>query len=63
MFHKGRFSNGFVDNLIHVLTKKKSFRSYLLVEADLLACMPAPGDRIKLGFDEIDKTLCAEINF
>ena len=36
-----------------------SFLSYQLVEADLLVCMPALGDRIKVGFDEIDKTLCA----
>ena len=46
-----------------LLKKIDSFRSYQLVEADLLVCMPAPGDRIKAGFDEIDKTLCAEIIF
>ena len=40
-----------------------SFLSYQLVEADLLVCMPALGDRIKVGFDEIDKTLRAYIIF
>ena len=39
--------------------KLDSFRSYQLVEADRLVCMPAPGDRTKVGFDEIDKTLHA----
>ena len=43
--------------------KKDSFRSYQLVEADLLVCMPALGDRIKVGFDEIDKTLRTYIIF
>ena len=37
------------------------FLSYELVEADLLVCMPALGDRIKVRFDEINKTLRAYI--
>ena len=36
--------------------KSDSFLLYQLVEADLLVCMPALGDGIKVGFDEIDKT-------
>ena len=40
-----------------------SFLSYQLVEADLLVCMPALGDRIKVRFDEINKTLRAYIIF
>ena len=57
------FSNGFVDDSIDSLTKNEldSFRSYQVVEAFFLVCMPAPGDRIKVGFDELDKTLCAQI--
>ena len=43
--------------------KLDSFQSYQLVEADLFVCMPAPGDRIKVGFHEIDTILCAEILF
>ena len=43
--------------------KLDSFRSYRLVEADLLVCMPARGDRIKVRFDEIDKTLRSYIIF
>ena len=43
--------------------KLDSFLSYLLVEADLLLCMPALGDRMKVAFDEIDKTLRAYIIF
>ena len=43
------------------MIKLHSFLSYELVEADLLKCMPALGDRIKVGFDEIDKTLRAYI--
>ena len=43
--------------------KLDSFRSYQLVEADLLVYMPAPGDRIKMRFDEIYKTLCAYVVF
>ena len=60
-FHKSRFSNGFVDNSINFLIKKEldSFRSYQPFDADLLVCMPAPGDHIKVGLDEIDNTLCA----
>ena len=55
----------FCRSLNHFCYKNKldSFRSYQLVEADLLVCMPAPGDRIKVGFDEMDKTLCAYIVF
>ena len=34
-----------------------SFLSYQLVEADFLECMPTLGDRIKVCFDDIDKTL------
>ena len=33
-----------------------SFLSYQLVKADLMVCMPALGDRIKVEIDEIDKT-------
>ena len=40
-----------------IKNKLDSFRSYQLVEADLLVCMPARGDRIKVGFAEIDKDL------
>ena len=63
--HKSRFSNGFVDNSTNVLIHKQidSFLSYQLVEADLLKCMPALGDRIQVRFDEIDKTLRAYIIF
>ena len=43
--------------------KLDSFRSYQLVEADFLVCMPGPGDRIKMEFDEIYRTLCAYIVF
>ena len=43
--------------------KLGSFRSYQLVEADLLVYMPARGDRMKVRFDEIDKTLRAYIIF
>ena len=39
-----------------------SFFSYQLVEADLLVCMPAPGDRIKVRFDEIYKSLACLYN-
>ena len=60
---KSRFSNGFVDNIFCYKNKLDSFRSYQLVDADLLVCMPAPGDRVKVGFDEFDKTLCAYIIF
>ena len=42
--------------------KLDSFLSYQLVEADLLVCMPALGDRIKVGFDEIDKSLACLYN-
>ena len=64
-WHKSRFSTGVVDNSIIVLTKKKldSFLSYQLVEADLLVCMSARGDRIKMRFNESDKTLRAYIDF
>ena len=63
-FHKSRFSNGFVDDSINFLIKEiDSFRSNQLVEPDLLVCMPARGDRIKVRIDEIDKTLCAYIIF
>ena len=40
-----------------------SITSYQLVNADLLVCMPALGDRIKVRFDEIDKTLRAYVIF
>ena len=42
--------------------KLESFRSYQLVEADLLVCMPAPGDRIKVRFEEIYKSLACLYN-
>ena len=38
-------------------TQLNSFLSYQLVEADLLKCMPALGDRIIVRFHEIEKTL------
>ena len=41
--------------------KLDSFLSYQLVEADLLKCKPALGDRIKVRFYENEKTLCAYI--
>ena len=55
----------FCRQLNHFWYKNKldSFRSYQLVEADLLVCMPAPGDRIKSRFDDIYKTVCAYIIF
>ena len=56
-FHKSRFSNGSVDNSINVLIENDW--ATLLIStrrADLLVCMPALGDRINMGFDEIDKT-------
>ena len=60
-----RFSNGStrvgVQTIVSITQtcsyKKESFLSYQLVEADLLVCMPALGDRIKGGFHEFDKTL------
>ena len=30
--------------------------------ADLLVCMPGPGDRIKMGFDEIRKLIACMYN-
>ena len=41
--------------------KLDSFRSYQPVEADLLVCMPAHGARIRVRFDETDRTLPAYI--
>ena len=41
--------------------KLDSFRSYQLVEADLLVCMLALGDSIKVEFDEIGKTFLYNI--
>ena len=42
--------------------KLDSFLPYQLVEADLLVCIPALGDRIKVGFYGIDNTLGAFYN-
>jgi len=43
-------SNGFVDNSMQILIKNSdSFLSYQLVQANLLVCMPALGDRLKVG--------------
>ena len=38
-----------------------SFCSCQLVEADLLVCMPAPGDGMKVDCDEIGKTFLYSI--
>ena len=46
-----------ITQLFSYTNKFDSFLSFQLVEADLLVCIPAPGDRMKVGFDEIDKTL------
>ena len=43
------------------LTHIDPFLLCQLVVTDLSVCMPALGDRIKGGFDEIDETLCAYI--
>ena len=40
-----------------------SFLSYQLVKAVLLVCMPALGDRITVGMDEIAKPLHAYVIF
>ena len=67
-FHKGSkrvgFKNNCVDNSINLVVKKlDSFLSYQLVKADLLVCMTALGDRIKVGFGETDETLHAFVLF
>ena len=51
-FHRSRFSNGFIaiTHFFSYTVKLNCFRSYQLVEADLLVCWPAPGDRIKVEY-------------
>ena len=58
-----RFSNGspivdvqtfsLITHFSHT-TKLDSFLPYQLVEADLFVCMPALGDRAKVGFESTD---------
>ena len=53
---------GFVDtSLCFLIGNIDSFFSYQLVEADLFVGMPALGDRMKVRFDEIDKTCLCDI--
>ena len=63
-FSKGSKGVGFqmvlsiTQSMFSYAKKLDSFRSYQLVETDLLVCMPAFGDRIKVRFDE---ALCAYV--